>query len=228
MCLCVSLFGVPNDPLSGARSDPALQTNPRPTMAVFSSMFSAPLLLAIGGGLNCQNCETHSYLTHCLQSRPSFKNTLAAGGLVSLTCVYGARAPHDIQRRQKMRGAIKSSLACAWLIWLVQTKYHWRSSEYSHSSMDGTPSCKHATPAHSKASSQLLQSWQAGKSSAVQFSSDVVVVFVVLVARAMPAMPAMPMNCTLHRRIDLLQAELRNSAKLNGWVSSSNSSSNGM
>jgi len=85
--------------------------------------------------------------------------------------------------------------------------------------MDGTPSCKHATPAHSKASSQLLQSWQAGKSSAVQFPSDVVVVFVVfvvLVARAMPAMPAMPMNCTLHRRIDLPQAELRNSAKLNG------------
>ena len=86
---------------------------PDPQWQFFLRCFPHLLLLAIGGGLNCQNCETHSYLTHCLQSRPSFKNTLAAGGLVSLTCVYGARAPHDIQRRQKMRGAIKSSLACA-------------------------------------------------------------------------------------------------------------------
>eukprot|EP00435_Cladocopium_sp_Y103_P016737 s898_g4.t1 len=83
-------------------------------MATFSSIFSAPLLLAIGGGLNCQRCETHFYtfLSYTL-STPSLVTTLATGGLVSPACVYGARAPHDIQRRQKMTGVIKSSLAFA-------------------------------------------------------------------------------------------------------------------
>ena len=63
----------------------------------------------------------------------------------------------------------------AWplLMWLVQTKYQRRSSEYIHSSRAGAPSAKQATGAHSMASSQLLQWWHGGKSAELQLNSDI-------------------------------------------------------